>query len=69
MDGTLIPTLPVPMILGIKNGSCIGMVSGEYVLDQEGLHEEGSCEDQTEQFVSKLKELFKKVKEKNRGRM
>ena len=66
---TLIPRMPVPMILGIKNGSCIGMVSGEYVLDQEGLHEEGSCEDQTEQFVSKLKELFKNVKEKNRGRM
>ena len=63
---TLIPRLNVPAVIGIKNGICVGIVDDEYILDETGLHQEGSSEDQTEAYTLKLTELFQKVKAKDK---
>ena len=61
---TLIPRLPVPAVIGIRNGVCVGIITDEYVLDEKGLHTEDSEEDKTLEYRAKLDELFKTVKEK-----
>lgn len=66
VQDTLIPRLNVPAIIGIKNGICVGIVDDEYVLDDHGLHQEGSSKDQTEAYTLKLTELFQKVKAKEK---
>ena len=66
VQDTLIPRLNVPAVIGIKNGICVGIVDDEYILDETGLHQEGSSEDQTEAYTLKLTELFQKVKAKDK---
>lgn len=64
VQDTLIPRLNVPAIIGIKNGICVGVIDDEYILDDHGLHKEGSTEDMSEEYVTKLTNLFQKVKVK-----
>lgn len=61
---TLIPRLPIPAVIGIKNGNCVGIITDEYILDEKGLHAKGSDVDMTEDYKAKLTELFKAVKAK-----
>lgn len=63
---TLIPRLPIPAVIGIKNGACVGIITDEYILDEKGLHTEQSDVDMTEDYCNKLTELFIKVKEKDK---
>lgn len=64
VQDTLIPRLPVPAVIGIKNGVCVGIITDEYILDEKGLHVEASDEDMSVVYEEKLTELFKKVKSK-----
>ena len=64
VQDTLIPRLPIPAVIGVKNGVCVGIITDEYVLDEKGLHVEGSEEDLSVAYEEKLTELFKKVKAK-----
>ena len=61
---TLIPRISVPAVVGIKNGTCVGIVEGEYLLDGDILHEKDSDIDMKEDYINKLEQLFKKVNEK-----
>ena len=60
---TFIPRITVPAIIGIKNGTCVGIIEDEYLLDDDVLHLKDSTEDKTEEYIKKLNELFQKVKE------
>ena len=60
---TFIPRIAVPAIIGIKNGTCVGIIEDEYLLDDDVLHLKDSTEDKTEEYIKKLNELFQKVKE------
>lgn len=64
VQDTLIPRLPVPAIIGVKNGVCVGVVEDEYVLDGDVLHSEGSDENKMDEYIEKLDSLFRKVKAK-----
>lgn len=64
VQDTLIPRMPVPSIIGIKNGTCVGVIEDEYLLDENILHLPDSNDDKTEEYTQKLKELFEKVKSK-----
>lgn len=64
VQDTLIPRLKVPAVIGIKNGNCVGVIDEEYILDNAGLHEIDSQEDKTEEYSTRLTNLFKLVKEK-----
>ncbi|MDE7213568.1 MAG: hypothetical protein K2N42_03205 [Anaeroplasmataceae bacterium] len=66
VQDTLIPRLNVPAIIGVKNGICVGVIDEEYINDTEGLHKEGESLDCTEEYSSRLTELFQAVKEKER---
>lgn len=61
---TLIPRLPIPAVIGIKNGNCVGIVAEEYLMDEKGLHSADSDVDMTQAYEDRLTELFKKVREK-----
>lgn len=67
VQDTLIPRLNVPAIIGIKNGICVGIIDDEYVLDTNGLHKEDSDIDQTEEYTSKLTDLFQIVKQREKS--
>lgn len=62
VQDTFIPRMPVPAVIGIKNGACVGVVEDEYVLDGDVLHAEGSDVNMMEEYINKLDSLFKKVK-------
>lgn len=64
VQDTFIPRIPVPAVIGIKNGTCVGVVEDEYILDGDVLHAEDSEENMMEEYISKLDTLFKKVKAK-----
>ncbi len=66
VQDTLIPRLPVPAIIGIKNGICVGIITDEYELKGECLVKENDSKDYTEEYTNKLEELFLKVKAKNK---
>ena len=63
VQDTFIPRISVPAIIGIKNGTCVGIIEDEYLFDDGILHLEESTEDHTEEYIEKLKNLFQKVKE------
>ena len=62
VQDTFIPRISVPAIIGIKNGVCVGVVEEEYLLDDDILHKENSTEDEKEQYIERLTNLFQKVK-------
>ena len=64
VQDTFIPRLPVPAIIGVRNGVCVGVVEDEYLLDDGILHNEDSQENKTDEYIAKLEELFKRVKAK-----
>ena len=64
VQDTFIPRIPVPAVIGIKNGACVGIVAEEYVLDNDVLHAEGSDVNMMDEYVAKLEQLFKRVKAK-----
>lgn len=64
VQDTLIPRMPVPAIIGIKNGDCVGVVDDEYILDGDILRSPDNDEDKTEEYIDKLNSLFMKVKAK-----
>lgn len=65
VQDTLIPRLPVPAVIGVKNGVCVGIVTEEYIMDDKGLHKADSDEDMSVFYENKLTELFKTVKKKD----
>ena len=65
VQDTLIPRLPVPAIIGIKNGVCVGIITDEYIMDEKGLHKVDSDLDMSASYEEKLTELFVKVKSKD----
>lgn len=64
VQDTFIPRIAVPAVIGIKNGTCVGIVEDEYILDGDVLHKENSDENMMEEYIEKLDALFKKVKAK-----
>ena len=64
VQDTFIPRMPVPAVIGVKNGVCVGIVDDEYILDDGVLHKEDSDVNMMDDYVSKLDSLFKKVKAK-----
>lgn len=64
VQDTFIPRMPVPAVIGVKNGVCVGIVDDEYILDDGVLHKEDSDVNMMDDYVSKLDSLFKKVKVK-----
>lgn len=63
---TLIPKIHIPFIFGMKNGTCIGYYSPEFIKDEKGLHEEDDTEDKTIEFICNVSDLIHKVKENRR---
>ena len=64
VQDTLMPRLKVPAVIGVRNGVCVGVIDDEYILDENGLHENDSSVDKSNDYIDKLTELFKKVKSK-----
>ena len=64
VQDTFIPRIAVPAVIGIKNGTCVGVIEDELILDGDVLHASDSEENVTEEYISKLDALFKKVKAK-----
>ena len=68
VQDTLIPRLPVPAIIGVKNGDCIGIISDEYLLDDYGLHTVDSKVDHRQEYETRLTKLFQLIKPKRKHR-
>ena len=64
VQDTFIPRIAVPAVIGIKNGTCVGIIEDEYILDGDVLHTPDSDENKMEEYIQKLDDLFKKVKTK-----
>lgn len=62
VQDTFIPRMSVPAIIGLRNGTCVGVIDDEYLLDGEILHSKDSNDDKKEEYIQKLNELFEKVK-------
>ena len=62
VQDTFIPRISVPAIIGIKNGSCVGVIEDEYILDGDVLHTEDSSENKMDEYIEKISSLFQKVK-------
>lgn len=67
VKNTLIPRIPVPFFVAIRNGLCVGYYSIELIKDENGLHLEDSLDDKYHEFKSHILSLITKVNQ-NRKR-
>ena len=66
VKNTLIPRIPVPFFLAIRNGLCVGYYSIELVKDEKGLHLEGEDSDKYHEFKSHILSLITKVEQNSK---
>lgn len=64
---TLIPRMHVPFIFGLRNGSCVGYYSPNYIKDKDGIHVEGETEDKTIDFVCEVTALINKISDNDKN--
>ena len=62
-DYTLISKMHIPFFLGLKNGSCVGYFSSQYLRDGVLLHKKDEEEDMTVDFADELIDLINKTQD------
>ena len=63
---TLIPRIPVPFFVAIRNGLCVGYYSIELIKDENGLHLDGEKTDRYHEFKSHILSLMMKVNQNHK---
>ena len=65
VGNTMMPRIPSPTVIAIRNGSCVDYVTFKYLLDEDAPKSDLSMQEQ-EDFKSKVEALIAKVKTDDR---
>ena len=68
VGNTMMPRIPSPTLIAIRNGSCADYITFKYLKDEEEPKTDLSKEEQ-EDFTEKVKSLIKKVKTDDRFKL